>query len=245
MKRILFNSMFAFTSVVLFSLVVRAQTVILEQDGASNQFVPSNWDFNGAVFSSASSSVVTIQAGDTGTLTLNNTTPYKNIKVTLILNNTGNRQFQMLLKDNGSGSKSQFSTCMFVVDSNDPDYGKNKGLVDFMNNTAFGVNKISIIPSGSNSMDITYVKVTGVASTTDVNEQNPIPFNVYSSGNDLKVSSEIDGQMIVYNAMGQVVDRYDLVAGENTFANCEKGLVFLSFLNKQGQMINKMKWINL
>lgn len=227
-----FKACFLLASIFISFNFIFAQTVILEQDGAANEFVVADWTIDAPAF--ATTSKVNISSGKQGTLSLSNANSYKNITVELHFSQPNAISFDINLGDGASGNLSKTGVISDATST------PNKAVVNFNNTTGFQLKSLKI-SNPSMGVGIIYLKITGTGSSASIDEQNKILFKVAVLPNHFKVNVEKETQLFVYNASGQLLDSFQLHVGENILPNALKGILFLTLRDKNGAIISRKK----
>lgn len=238
MKQIILNISVLLISLMVSIGTVKSQTTIFEQDGANNEFVFNEWDMGDCSYCFANTDKITIASGESGTLSINNTSKYKDIKVELHFDHALNNStftFDLDVEEPGS-TLSETIVYADATTGNQYCYAK----VDYNNSPAIKINKM-MFSNPSESIKITYIKITGVMVTASLDSEELNIFDVSTSPEHLVIDSEMDGTLNVYNALGQVDGTYNISKGENTISNSTQGLMFLVFSSTDEKMVTRKK----
>jgi len=211
-----------------------AQTTILEQDGASNEFVIAEWVIDGPCF--ANTNQVNVCNAKSGTLSITNSTSYTNIKVELHFSQTNAISFNLDLMDASTGVLTK--TGVISDNTGTP----NKAVISYNNATAFLLKKMKFYSPSMNS-GITYLKITGTASGSTVSIEENVADNigVVVQPSHLLINVPADYQLKLYSGSGQILGNYSLKSGENTIENAYSGLLFLVVSDQNNTIIARKK----
>lgn len=232
MKHILLNIAVISISAFISMGAAKAQTTILEQDGANDEFVVAEWTTSDP-FSLVGTDKVNIQTNDQGILSISNSLAYKNIKVELHFSQTNTISFDLKIEGASANQTSSVTS--------DATGSPNKAVVSFNNTTAIALNKMTI-SNTSMTMGLIYLKITGVLDgTSSVMNENLNTFDVTVNQESLILNSEAEGTLNIYNNVGQLQSTHTISQGENTVMNSSKGLSFLVFTNSDNGMVSRKK----
>lgn len=238
MKQILLKISTLSTALLLSLGGMNAQTVILEQNGATNDFVASQWS-DMCTFCIPNTTEISIQKQESGTLNLNNVSnKYKNIEIELRFDHPLNNfafTFDLAIKDPGNELKetNQFGDATGAVKP----YAYK--IVKFNNSTPYRIKKM-IFSNPSKTLKINYIKITGEElASIDTEDLNSFNVNVLSES--IMIDSKMDGTLQVFNALGQVEGTFDITKGENTISNSTQGLMFLVLSDTESKMVSRKK----
>lgn len=238
MKQILLNISLLSISLLVSAGAVIAQTTILEQDGASNQFVGTEWVNMSSGSFPTTSKVAFLQSG-AGTLNINNTsTSYKNIKVEVRFDHPTNNasfSFDLAVKETGDELK---KTGVIGDATGVMPYAYQ--IVEYNNPTGFKINQM-VFSNPSKNLNITYIKITGTATNAGIDSEELNAFEVKVSPENITIDSKIDGTLSVYNSLGQVEGTYIITKGENILSNATQGLLFLALTDTNNKMVTRKK----
>ena len=238
MKQILQKISILSFSVLVSIGAVKSQTTIFLQDGANDEFVNSQWAFGSCGFCMVNTDKVSIQNGEAGTLTINNSNQYKNISVELRFDHPTNNAtftFDLAIEDNNSAIIKNWDIYGDATTGNQYAFA----IVNFNNPSEFELKKMTF-SNPSKNLNITYIKITG-DQTAAIDKEELDAFEVKVGPDYLTIDSKTNGTLNVYNAMGQIEGTYSITEGKNTIPNTTKGILFLALTNSENKMITRKK----
>lgn len=218
--------------VTFISKPASAQDVILEQDGANNEFVVADWTIDAPAF--ATMSKVNIEGGKQGRLQINNTIYFKNITVELHFSQPNSIAFDVILKDSTTGVLTKTGVISDATST------PNKAVINFNNATALQLKSMQI-SNPTITAGIIYLKITGEATTTAIKEQQQVKFEVIAQPNQINIAVENNYQLNLYNVAGQLQGKYQLHKGKNSISNSTKGILFLILSDSNGIVVSRDK----
>lgn len=237
MKQILLKT--SLFSIALFASIsaAKAQDIIIEQDGANEEFVISQWDFSSA-FSFASKEKITIEENESGTLTIDNSSnEYKSIEVELRFNfplNNSTATFDLAIKEPGDVLK---ETTNYIDATTGNEYAYT--IVKYQNSTGFKINEM-VLSNPSKSLNINYIKISG-EKTSGLSTEELNAFDMAISSENIMIDSKMDGTLNIYNTLGETINTYSIKKGENKISNATQGLMFLVLSNTDGEVVTRKK----
>jgi|SRR5690554_813213 len=230
MKHILLNIAVISISAFISMGAAKAQTVILEQDGANDEFVEADWELTSSF---GSPSQINITNGNDGTLTIANSAAYKNIKVEIHLSQANAISFDLEIEGPIASQSSSVTS--------DATGSPNKAIVSFNNTTAIALNKLRI-SNPTMTMGLIYLKITGVLDgTSSVMNEDLNTFDVTVNQESLILNAEAEGTLNIFNNVGQLQSTHTINKGENVILNSTKGLSFLVLTNSESNLVSRKK----
>jgi hypothetical protein len=231
MKHILQNIAVFSISVFISLGAVKAQTTILERDGANNEFVVADWTLTSSF---ANPNQVNITSGNDGTLAIANTSAYTDIQVEIHFSQSQTISFDLELK-----APAINLTQIGVISDNSG--AVNKAIVSFSNSLGLPLNEM-IISNPNMTVGIIYLKITGVLDgSSSVMNEDIDSFDVTVNQESLILNSETEGTLNIFNNVGQLQSTHTISKGQNTVMNSTKGLSFLVLTNSRNGLISRKK----
>lgn len=222
--------------VVTFTL--SAQTTIVEFDGSNNEFVPGDWTITNDPGFSTSSSIV-IQSGESGTLSISNTTAYTNISVEIHFSQAGTTPitFNSSVTD---GSSTETNGSLIYTDANTP----KVATYSFNNSTALGLNSFTVSDLSMNGT-IVYFKMTGTPQqASSIAEDVKKKFTMSNLAQGYRINTSFNGSVDFYSMTGQVVKTINFNAGTSTIQpNLVGGVYIAAIKNTDGKIEKSIKII--
>ncbi len=238
MKQILQKISILSISILVSIGAAKAQTTIFLQDGANDEFVNSQWDFGACGFCMVNTDKVSIQGGEAGTLTINNSNKYKNISIELRFDHPTNNAtftFDLTIENAVGSAQTEYNIYGDATTGNQYAFA----IKDFNNPTGFELKKMTF-SNPSKNLNITYIKITG-EQTVSIDNEELDAFDVKVGTDYLTIDSKTNGTLNIYNSLGQIEGTYSITAGENIIPNTTQGLLFLSLTNSENEMITRKK----
>jgi hypothetical protein len=168
---------------------LNAQSIILEQDGAQNEFVPGDWTISGGGF--ADTDQVNITNGGSGNALISNFDAYTDISVEIHFSQTATISFDLALLEGGSVAQAENGNISDVTGA------VNTAIVNFNNTTPIYLDEIDI-SNVNMTVGITYLKITGTLDgTSSLVTENQNHFQIGASNKTIFIDSELDGSVEV------------------------------------------------
>ncbi len=211
-----------------------AQTIILEQDGSQNEFVPADWNVQGGGFPNTDQ--VNITSGGSGGLSITNTDGYTNIVVELHFSQPNTINYDLRLFEGGSEADSELGNI------SDNTGGDNVSIVSFNNASPIVLDAIDF--SNANlTVGITYLKITGTLDGTSSAAQDQLnDFTISVQNDQLLIDSREAGKVKIFNINGQKVNSTELNEGETKISHDGfEGIHFVVLYNGAGEVIARKK----
>lgn len=213
---------------------LNAQSIILEQDGAQNEFIPTDWSIQGGGF--ANPDQVNITNGGSGTLILSNSNAYTDISVEVHFSQTGTVSYDLRLFAGGNEAASELGNI------SDNTGTVNTSIVSFNNTSPIYLNAIDF-SNFNMTVGIIYIKITGTLDpTSSLLTENQNYFQIGASNKTIFIDSELDGSVEIYNLNGQKAFSSEITKGKTTlYQNNLEGLHFVVLRNKSGEVLRRQK----
>jgi len=214
--------------------LLNAQTIILEQEGAQNEFVPTDWTISGGGF--ANPDQVNITNGGSGNLALSNTNAYTDISVEIHFSQTGTISFDLALLEGGSVAQSETGNI------SDNTGAVNTAIVSFNNSTAINLNEIDI-SNVNMTVGITYLKITGTLDgTSSLITESQNHFQISALNKTIFIDSELEGSVEVYNLNGQKQFSSEISKGQTKLNQHQlEGIHIVVLRNTAGEILARKK----
>jgi hypothetical protein len=215
---------------------LHAQTIILEQDGAQNEFVPGDWTISGGGF--ANPDQVNITNGGSGNLAISNSNTYTDISVEIHFSQAVTISFDLALLEGGSVAQAENGNV------SDATGAVNTAIVNFNNSTPINLNEIDF-SNPNMTIGITYLKITGTLDgTSSLVTENQNHFQIGASNKTIFIKSELDGNIEIYDINGRKEFSSDITKGKTELnQNNLEGLHFVVLKNKAGEILRRQKVI--
>lgn len=211
-----------------------SQTIILEQDGDQNEFVPADWTVQGGGFPNADQ--INITSGGSGQLALSNTDGYTNITVEVHFSQPNTINYDLRLFAGGSEADAELGN---ISDNTGAD---NISIVNFNNASPIVLDAIDF--SNANlTVGITYLKITGTLDGTSSLDADDLgKFTISVDNGVLIVDSDVEGMVKIFNLNGQEVKSADLYEGENSIVpDRSEGIHVVLIYNRSGKILARKK----
>jgi hypothetical protein len=211
-----------------------AQTIILEQEGSQNEFVPSDWVVSGGGF--ANPDQVNITNGGAGNLDISNFDAYTDISVEIHFSQTGTISFDLALLEPGGLAQSETGNI------SDATGAVNTAIVNFNNATPIYLDKIDFT-NANMTVGITYLKITGTLDpSSSLATENQNQFQIGAVNKTIFIQSEQKGNIEIYNLNGQKEFSSVISKGKTELnqSNLE-GIHIVVLRNKAGEILIRQK----
>lgn len=222
---------------MFFTGAVTAQTTIVEMDGSNNEFDPNDWLITADLGFSNQTEIV-IQSGESGTLSLSNTSYYSDIQVEVRFSQGGAIPitFESVMTDgttpvNGPGT--------ITTDANTP----KVGTYSFGNASGYAISSLTISNLSMNGT-IVYLKISGTlesGGSSEIPEEVANGVFVYSGEQMVTVESNIDGKMELYTLSGKRILSENIQKGRNDINVNENGMYLVTITNRNNNVIKRSK----
>lgn len=239
MKQILYYVTTLTLSVLLTSGLTHAQhEVILEQNGANDDFDHTEWTIGGGGFANVDR--VNIQKDFPGTYNFpnQNGNQYSHLKMTMkfFQSTTHALDIEFVGTDGSVLSISGISNAT----------GSENILELSFNNANFIELKELIIATTSQEfVGITYLKIEGVPhednNSSGLESESLISWNAIALQNNLKIDSPVDGTIEVYSISGKLISTHKISEGENNIIHNAKGITLLVLKNANKEALGSKK----
>lgn len=239
MKQILCN-IAALTVSVLFSVgLTNAQhVVILEQNGANDDFDHTEWTIGGVGF--ANSDKVNIQKNHPGTYAFSNQNGNKfaQLKVTMkFFQSTAHALDIEFVGTDGS--------VLSISGISDATGSENILELSFNNANFIELKELIIATTSQNFVGVTYLKVEGIPhadnGTVGLENEALLSWNVAVHSENITMDSPVDGTLEIYSISGQLISTHNVSEGENIIFHNAKGISLFILKNANKEALGSKK----
>lgn len=239
MKQILYYVTTLTLSVLLTSGLTHAQhEVILEQNGANDDFDHTEWTIGGGGF--ANSDRVNIQKNHPGTYAFSNQNGNKfaQLKVTMKFSQSTTHALDVTVVPTSGAN-------LTVSGISDATGGENVLEINFANTDFIELDELIIATTSQEFVGITYLKIEGVPhednNSSGLESESLISWNAIALQNNLKIDSPVDGTIEVYSISGKLISTHKISEGENNIIHNAKGITLLVLKNANKEALGSKK----
>lgn len=239
MKQILCN-IAALTVSVLFSVgLTNAQhVVILEQNGANDDFDHTEWTIGGVGF--ANSDKVNIQKNHPGTYAFSNQNGNKfaQLKVTMKFSQSTTHALDVIVVPTSGAN-------LTVSGISDATGGENVLEINFANTDFIELDELIIATTSQEIVGITYLKIEGIPhadnGTVGLENEALLSWNVAVHSENITMDSPVDGTLEIYSISGQLISTHNVSEGENIIFHNAKGISLFILKNANKEALGSKK----